>query len=160
MMKTIRNLTAVIFYLLTWLAVYCLLGYELYKDHSGDASLFFACVYTGGAGGVLYCLRAVYLNYCVAGIWSPRWIPWYIIRPVVSMMTGAAAYLMLKGGLMVFEAKKSPDATNLGFYMLAFLAGYNVDRFLSKVEDLARARWAIEKSRVGKGKETPGEKKE
>jgi hypothetical protein len=48
----------------------------------------------------------------------------------------------------VLEAQKESDATNLGFYALSFIAGLNVDKFLSRVEDLAQATWGIEKSRT------------
>jgi hypothetical protein len=31
---------------------------------------------------------------------------------------------------------------------LAFIAGFNVDKFLAKIEDVARAVWGIEKTRA------------
>lgn len=102
----------------------------------------------GGLGGVVYCLRGVYLNACVRGKWEIQWEPWYYIRPVVSVICGAISCLFLKAGLLVLEADKDPQAANLGFYALAFIAGLNVDKFVAKLEDLAHATWGIEKSRT------------
>ena len=33
---------------------------------------------------------------------------------------------------------------------VAFIAGLNVDKFTSKLEDLAKAAWGVENSRMGK----------
>lgn len=63
-------------------------------------------------------------------------------------MCGAVSYLFLKAGLLILEAGMNPDASELGYYALAFVAGLNVDKFLSKVEDVALAVWGIEKSRT------------
>ena len=79
------------------------------------------------------------------------WQPWYYIRPIVSIACGAASYLFLTAGLLVLEAGQRPDATDLGFYTLAFIAGLNVDRFIAKIEDIAQATWGIEPSRVSRG---------
>jgi len=97
---------------------------------------------------VLYCLRGIYLNYCVLKQWSNDWITWYILRPIVSFICGGASYLFLKAGLLVLEAKKEIDASNLGFFAFAFIAGMNVDKFISKIEEIAQATWGIEKSRT------------
>ncbi len=108
------------------------------------------CALCGGFGGVVYCMRGVYLNYSVKKQWSKDWYPWYIIRPLVSILTGGVSFLFLKAGLLVLEAQTGSQSTNLGFYALAFIAGLNVDKFISKIEDLAHATWGIEKSRTSK----------
>jgi hypothetical protein len=64
---------------------------------------------------------------------------------------GGISWLFLKAGLLILEATPSTDASDLGFYALAFIAGLNVDKFISKVEDIAQAAWGIEKSRASKG---------
>ena len=110
----------------------------------------FLCTFTGGLGGVVYCLRGVYLNACVRKEWDDDWQPWYYIRPLVSHVCGAISYLFLQAGLLVLEAKSSADSTNLGFLALAFIAGLNVDKFIAKIEDIAQATWGIEKSRATK----------
>ncbi|SRR6266446_1340184 len=111
------------------------------------------CILAGGFGGTVYCLRAVYLNACVHKHWDDEWQPWYYIRPFVSLVCGGISWLFLKAGLLILEAAPSESATELGFYALAFIAGLNVDKFISKIEDIAQAAWGIEKSRASKGSE-------
>src|SRR4051812_38712453 len=68
------------------------------------------CAITGGLGGVIYCLRGVYLNACVRKQWDFAWWPWYFIRPIVSVCTGLASYLFLRAGLLILEASKQQDS--------------------------------------------------
>lgn len=112
--------------------------------------LILKCTLIGGIGGVVYCLRAVYLNASVRKSWDDRWQVWYYIRPLVSHFCGAISFLFLKAGLLVLEARQSTEASDLGFLALAFIAGLNVDKFITKVEDIAQATWGIEKSRTAK----------
>ncbi|ATZ30282.1 hypothetical protein EC2864350_4874 [Escherichia coli 2864350] len=35
----------------------------------------------------------------------------------------------------------------MGFFALAFIAGFNVDKFVAKIEEVAKAVWGIEKTR-------------
>lgn len=109
------------------------------------------CTLVGGIGGVVYCLRGVYLNACVRKAWDDQWQPWYYIRPLVSHLCGAVSYLFLRAGLLFLEAKPQEQTTDIGFLALAFIAGLNVDKFISKIEDIAQASWGIEKSRTAKG---------
>jgi hypothetical protein len=108
----------------------------------------FLCSIAGGYGGVLYCMRGIYLNYSVRDNWDKKWYPWYIIRPIVSMITGFVSYIFLKAGLLVLESQTTDDSTYLGFFALAFVAGLNVDKFIAKIENLAKVTWGIEKSRT------------
>lgn len=111
------------------------------------------CALIGGVGGAVYCLRGVYLNASVRKAWDDQWQPWYYIRPLVSHLCGAVSFLFLKAGLILLEAQTKNEATDLGFLALAFIAGLNVDKFISKIEDIAQATWGIEKSRTAKGKD-------
>lgn len=149
-MKKETTVTIVTLYLILFLAAISYLGYLATITTKIDDSfrLMIQCILIGGFGGLLYCLRGVYLNYSVHKRWSNEWIPWYFIRPVVSLICGGISFLFLKAGLLILEAKKETDATNLGFFALAFIAGMNVDKFISKIEDLAQATWGIEKSRA------------
>lgn len=113
--------------------------------------LLASCILLGGFGGIVYCLRGIYLNASVKGSWDPRWEAWYFIRPVVSLICGGVSYLFLKAGLLVLEAKSVEGSSDLGFLALAFIAGLNVDRFIGKIEEIAQASWGIEKSRASKG---------
>lgn len=122
-----------------------------YPEWAQSFALVYRCVVMGGVGGAVYCVRAVYLNACVKGRWSPEWEVWYYIRPFVSLACGGVSYLFLKAGLLLLESQRSPDASDLGFLALAFIAGLNVDRFIGKIEEIAQASWGIEKSRTAKG---------
>ncbi len=110
--------------------------------------LWLFCTVAGGLGGCLYCLRGVYLNACVRKHWDRDWEPWYYIRPFASLICGFVSCLFLKAGLLLLEAGQRTDASQLGFYAFAFIAGLNVDRFVAKIEDIAFATWGIEKSRT------------
>lgn len=88
--------------------------------------------------------------------WDDLWQPWYYIRPVVSHVCGAVSFIFLKAGLLLLEAKRSDSSTDLGFFALALIAGLNVDKFVSKIEDIAQATWGIEKSRTAKTGEGNG----
>lgn len=112
-----------------------------------EHSLLIQCVLVGGIGGVTYCLRAIYLSACVQKNWDSEWLPWYIIRPMVSLITGGVSWLFLKAGLLVLDSVKTIESNNLGFIALAFIAGYNVDKFLRKLEQISESTWGIEKSR-------------
>jgi len=141
-------------YLLLFLAglfslLICLLSGQL-PAWTAAFQLPIICALAGGFGGVLYCLRGLYLNYSVKKQWSSEWYPWYVLRPFVSILTGGISFLFLKAGLLVLEAKTEATSSHFGFYALAFIAGLNVDKFISKIEDLAQATWGIEKSRTSK----------
>jgi hypothetical protein len=111
------------------------------------------CAVIGGIGGCVYCLRAVYLNACVRKQWDANWQPWYYIRPLVSVVCGGVSYLFLRAGLLVLESSTRPNSSELGFYALSFIAGLNVDKFITKIEDIAQAVWGIEKSRTSSGEQ-------
>lgn len=123
------------------------------------AALGLRCAAIGGLGGCLYCLRAIYLNYAVKRQWSSEWYVWYAIRPLVSAGCGAVAFLFLKAGLLILESGTHPDASDLGFYAVALVAGLNVDKCIRKIEDIARSVWGIEPSRTSaeseRGRGTP-----
>jgi hypothetical protein len=138
--------------ILTGVAAYMLSGAAsawLQTRHVWIFSLLF-----GGLGGVLYCLRGVYLNACVRKQWDEGWMPWYFIRPFASVICGGISCLVLKAGLLLLEANPHPQSTELGFYAFAVVAGLNVDKFVSKVEDIAQATWGIEKSKTAKSADT------
>jgi hypothetical protein len=131
-----------------FVAVWSVFGGYLY---AGELNDLLKCCLFGGIGGCLYCLRAVYLNACVRNEWASHWIPWYFIRPVVSCISGGAAFVFLKAGLLVLESAPGDQSSGLGFLALAFIAGLNVDKFIGKLEDIAQSVWGIEKSRASKG---------
>lgn len=103
-----------------------------------------AIAYTGGC---LYCFRAIYLNKCVRKQWDPDWHIWYFIRPITSTIAGAISYLFLKAGLLVLESSTNTGSSEMGFFALAFIAGFNVDKFVAKIEEVAKAVWGIDRTR-------------
>lgn len=103
-----------------------------------------AIAYTGGC---LYCFRAIYLNKCVRKQWDPDWHVWYFIRPITSTIAGAISYLFLKAGLLILESSTNAGSSEMGFFALAFIAGFNVDKFVAKIEEVAKAAWGIDKTR-------------
>ena len=107
--------------------------------------LFVNCSLMGGMGGVLYCLRGIYLNKSVHKRWDKDWYVWYYLRPVTSLLSGLVSYIFLKAGLLVLDAAEG-DA-HFGYLAVAFVAGYNVDKFLQKLESIAKTLWGIDKSR-------------
>lgn len=108
------------------------------------------CCLTGGVGGVIYCLRGLYVNTCAGAGWNGKWMLWYFTRPFVSLVCGGVAYLLLTAGLLVLESAPRAESNHLGFYVLAFIAGLNVDKFLNKIEEVAHTTWGIEKSRASR----------
>ncbi len=117
---------------------------------SGALQTAAICICFGGLGGCTYCLRGVYLNACVHKRWDSAWLPWYFIRPFVSLILGGVSYLFVKSGLLLLGATKQPDASELGIWAVAFLAGLNVDKFVSKIESVGLTVWGIEPSRQSK----------
>ena len=114
-------------------------------------SLSYRCALFGALGGLVYCLRAIYLNRCVKGRWDDDWNTWYYVRPVVSLIIGVVAYVFLKAGLLFLDASQSDTQSAFGFLALAFIAGLNVDRFLVRLEEIARSTWGIKPSRSTEG---------
>lgn len=152
--KNTTHMVGIAIYLFVFLAglfslVVCLLSGQ-FPEWATSYHLPITCGMAGGFGGVVYCLRGLYLNYSVKKQWGKEWYPWYVIRPFVSILTGGVSFLFLKAGLLVLEAQSEATSSNFGFYALAFIAGLNVDKFISKIEDLAQATWGIEKSRASK----------
>lgn len=109
--------------------------------------LFINSALMGSLGGILYCLRGVYLNKSVHKRWDKDWHVWYYLRPLTSLISGLISSIFLKAGLLVLDAVEGE--MSFGYLAVAFIAGYNVDNFLKKIEDVAKTIWGIDKSRVG-----------
>ncbi len=99
-------------------------------------------------GGSTYCLRGLYMQYCVKGEWDNRWILWHIIRPVVSTVCGVISLLFVKAGLLLVQASASEDQSYYGTYIIAFMAGLNVDGFMEKIESIFKELVSMKKSRM------------
>lgn len=106
------------------------------------------CILLSTLGGILYCLRSIYLERCVNKSWDPDWEAWYYLRPIASSISGLIAYIFLKAGLVVLEADQEIESENFGFLALAFIAGLNVNNFVQKIEEIAKSTFGIENSRT------------
>lgn len=113
-----------------------------------DHALAVRSMLCGGLGGAIYLLRAVYLRCCVHDDWTGGWLPWYFIRPLVSVLCGFVAFVFLSAGLVILDGTRTDGAGEFGFYALAILAGLNVDRFVARIEEVGKAAFGIEKSRT------------
>jgi len=116
---------------------------------SSSGALLAYCTLSGMAAGILYCLRAVYVNTGM-GRWNAQWEVWYFLRPITSAVSGFASYLFLQAGLLALSATPDTDGIPYGYVAVAFIAGYNVDFFMRKIEHVAQQLWGIEKSRASR----------
>ena len=104
------------------------------------------CTYIGSLAGILYCLRAIYINKAVRQNWDENWHVWYYLRPLTSGISGFISFIFLKAGLLILDASSNQTASEYGYLAVAFIAGYNVDNFLKKLESIALSLWGIEKT--------------
>lgn len=123
----------------------------------GDSSMWFPIqqlplqsMLVGAVGGVSYCMRAVYINRCVKNEWNARWWPWYVVRPLLGSIVGVVAFLLISAGLFVFGGVHESSTRSYGILILSWVAGYNVDGFLSRIEKMAQFSWRISPSRLAK----------
>lgn len=119
-------------------------------DSLASSELALRCALIAVLGGIMYCLRSVYLNRCVHDRWTKSWEVWYYLRPITSFICGIVAYIFLKAGLVVLDASQNTDAGNFGYYAFAFFAGLNVDKFVAKIEEIGKSLFGIEKTRNAK----------
>ena len=116
--------------------------------------LFPRCLLAGVTGGVLYCIRGIYVNFSARKNWGNEWIVWHLGRPLASMICGGICYLFLKAGLLLLHDEKTEtDFSPYIYYVLAFMAGYNVDNFTRKLEETSKAVMGVVESRASKDSE-------
>ena len=108
----------------------------------------------GLTGGCIYCLRALYIQYCLKKEWDNKWIVWHIIRPFVSAICGVISLLFVKAGLLLFVASYVETQNHYGIYALAFIAGLNVDNFIKKIEAVFEEIAGIRQTRISKKTES------
>ena len=113
-------------------------------------TLWLEVVIWGLLGGCAYCIRGLYLQYCVKKEWDDRWIVWHIIRPTMSAICGAVSLLFIQSGFLLFAGSLSTQKSYYAVYAVAFIAGLNVDNFMNRIESLMKASIGIEKTRASK----------
>ncbi len=104
------------------------------------------CVLVAVSGGVLYCLRAVYVNYSARKQWDEVWLVWYLFRPIASGLMGFVTYLVITAGLFAVGSTSAEHPEAL-LYALACFAGVNVDGFLKKFEGQVSSSMKVKESR-------------
>ncbi len=105
-------------------------------------------IFFGLLGGCSYCLRALYIRYCVTKEWCNRWIVWHIIRPIISCIMGAVSFLFIKAGLLLLSIPEAEATQNYGLYAIAFIAGMNVNNFIQRIEGIFKNVMQIEPTRT------------
>ncbi|NQT62977.1 MAG: hypothetical protein HQ556_08485 [Candidatus Marinimicrobia bacterium] len=140
----------IIIYLIVWLIGIMVLSLShhlwIVPEWYSSNILAFMSVYMGILGGIIYLLRNVYIHRAVRNDWDPQWYVWYYIRPLTSSISGFVSYIFLKAGLLVLDAKQVDVDIMYGYLAFAFIAGYNVDNFMKKIEEIARTLWGINKT--------------
>lgn len=115
-------------------------------------SLQIDCILVATMTGCLYCLRAVYIHRSAKNDWDSRWQTWYYLRPITSGISGLVAFIFLKAGLLALDAQQQSASGDFGYIALAAIAGLNVDNFVRRIEEIARAAFGIDASQASKDK--------
>ena len=131
------------------LGLYLFFQFDIYPFCSFQ-SIWLNVVLLGLIGGNTYCMRGLYLQYCVKKDWDNKWIVWHIIRPFVSAICGFISLLFVKAGLLLFSVSFSELQTYYGVYAIAFIAGLNVDNFIKKIESVFKETLGIQQTRTSK----------
>jgi hypothetical protein len=107
---------------------------------------FICCGLVGGIGGITRNIRSVYVKFSPQNIdgqlicnWDNRWLPWYILRPYVSIVMGCVGYLLLRVGLLTLNAEIEQDSPQLMVYAVAFIAGLKVNAILIKIDEISKS---------------------
>ena len=107
----IYQITIILVVVIGWIQI----TLETFPHWLQEYKLPIQCVLLSTIGGVMYCLRAVYIERCVKNRWNNNWEVWYFIRPITSAISGLVAYIFLKAGLLTLESKLLTEANNFGF---------------------------------------------
>lgn len=160
-METKQHIRYIILYLVSLLVVVIIIYNQIIQgtipSWIKNNNLLSLCVLTGCIGGLLYAFRAIYTHRCKLDDWENRYIVWYYIRPIISMITGGVSWLLLKAGIILLNADNGQNESAMvlnqidyGYLAFALFAGYNVEHFLEKVEDIMQSVWGINKSDTNK----------
>ena len=101
----------------------------------------------GFIGGIVHCLRSIYIHASVRKDWDSDWHIWYYIRPILSGVMGIVSLVFIKAGLIIFaENPPLSDTSRMAYIALAFISGYNVHNFLKKIDDISKSTIGLPKS--------------
>jgi len=117
----------VFIYLFTLLLVYCAIGVLVMLNEiavpNETIRIVIYCGLMGGVGGITYCLRGIYLNACVFKQWDKQWLPWYFIRPLVSVICGTVSWLFQKGRIICTRSAADRSSNKLRILCTCFCSG-------------------------------------
>lgn len=134
-------------YLLILLIIIVIVGLIVFNKEINLNSDFFEtasfCFLFGAIGGVIQCFRGYYLHIALFKDWDNDWNVWYYLRPIVSGILGFISLVFIKAGLFVFSAEAGSNL--MAYLAVAFIAGYNVQNFLTKLEDVSKTTLGIDK---------------
>lgn len=114
-------------------------------EYCQETRIAFFTIISAYIGGVFYCLRAVYETCCVRNNWDDRWIVWYFLRPVTSLLSGFLIWLALKSGTFMMSGK--PIDINIWIScFLGFIAGMNVKNIQKFIEETFKKKAGVNPS--------------
>ncbi len=140
-----KPMKKIIIYLLVLLGLvpaFILLFYYKAIDLKSDLILLGCyCALFGLLGGVINCLRSIYLHVSVFNDWDESWAVWYFLRPIISSVMGLISFVFIEAGLLVFTAQGTnySNSSAMAYFAFSFLAGYNVQNFLRKIEEVSKS---------------------
>lgn len=134
-------------YLLTVLLIIVFIGLFIFNKEINLDLTFFEiagyCSLFGIIGGIIQCFRGYYLHMALFKDWDDDWNVWYYLRPVVSGILGFISLVFIKAGLFIFSAEAGNNL--MAYLAIAFIAGYNVQNFLTKLEEVSKTTLGISK---------------
>lgn len=108
------------------------------RDNVGTIPI--AVPWFGALGGALISLKGVFDH---PYDWDPGHRLWHVSRPFVSATLAVIAVLMFQSGILAVGSDVNPDetdtattATNLFYYLIAFLVGYREETFRELIKRL------------------------
>lgn len=137
-------LVALLLTVITGLAIF----YKRIDFKAAAMDIFAYCFLFGVLGGIIHCLRGYYLHSALLKDWNADWNVWYYLRPIVSGLMGFVSLIFIKAGLLMFSADSQVSIEGskiMAYFAVAFIAGYNVQNFLAKLEEVFKAVLGIEK---------------
>lgn len=107
---------------------------------------YLAC--SGGIGGTIYCIRGLYQN-IADDSFHPKWVWWYIFRPLMSSCVGVITYFLIVGGLLSISSGKNIDLQKgtMLYTGIAFLSGYSFTKFTEKLDNISSTIFGKEKEK-------------
>lgn len=90
--------------LLTFLAAFVWVFFAVKSQLNSEVlTQFVTCVGLGFFSSTAYCLRSIYINYCVLKKWDPKWDIWYYCRPFIGIYRAITVFFIWQSLSLVFN---------------------------------------------------------